>query len=83
VHDVVPRPFDRCDPDPSGRVAVLGIREVSIGHLPEAVVESIDGLNFSNAGNVIPAHIALNPAKRLGFVDGPDPGVTQIQSFTY
>jgi hypothetical protein len=47
------------------------------------LVESINGLNFSNAGNVVPAHIALNPAKRLGFVDGPDPGVTQIQSFTY
>ena len=47
------------------------------------LIESIDGLGFSNAGNVVPAHIALNPAKRLGFVDGPDPGVTQIQSFTY
>jgi len=31
----------------------------------------------------VPAHIALNPRKRIGFVDGPDPGVTQIQSFTY
>jgi hypothetical protein len=47
------------------------------------LIESINGLSFSNAGNVVPAHIALNPAKRLGFVDGPDPGVTQIQSFTY
>jgi hypothetical protein len=47
------------------------------------LVESIDGLNFSNAGNVVPAHIALNPAKRLGFVDGPDLGVSQVQSFTY
>jgi hypothetical protein len=47
------------------------------------LVESINGLSFSNAGNVVPAHIALNPGKRLGFVDGPDPGVTQIQSFTY
>ena len=47
------------------------------------LVESINGLNFSNAGNVVRAHIALNPAKRLGFVDGPDLGVTQIQSFNY
>jgi hypothetical protein len=47
------------------------------------LVESINGLSFSNAGNVVPAHIALNPAKRIGFVDGPDSGVTQIQSFGY
>ena len=47
------------------------------------LVESINGLSFSNASNVVPAHIALNPRKRIGFVDGPDPGVTQIQSFTY
>lgn len=47
------------------------------------LVESIDGLSFSNASNVVPAHIALNPGKRIGFVDGPDPGVTQIQSFSY
>jgi hypothetical protein len=47
------------------------------------LIESIDGLNFSNAFNVVPAHIALNPSKRIGFVDGPDEGVTQIQSFSY
>ena len=47
------------------------------------LIESIDGLNFSNAFNVIPAHIALHPSKRIGFVDGPDEGVTQLQSFTY
>jgi hypothetical protein len=47
------------------------------------LVESIDGLNFSNAFNVIPAHIAFNPATRTGFVDGPDEGVTQLQSFSY
>jgi hypothetical protein len=45
--------------------------------------KSLNGFNFSNVGNVIPAHIALNPSKRTGFVDGPDSGVTQIQSFTY
>jgi hypothetical protein len=45
--------------------------------------KSLNGFNFSNVGNVIPAHIALNPTRRTGFVDGPDPGVTEIQSFTY
>jgi hypothetical protein len=47
------------------------------------LVESLNGFNFSNAGNVIFARIALNPSRRIGFVDGPDPGVTEIQSFTY
>ena len=47
------------------------------------LVESLDGFNFSNAFNVVPTHIALNPGNRTGYVDGPDPGVTQIQSFTY
>jgi hypothetical protein len=47
------------------------------------LVESINGLNFSNAFNVVPAHIALNPGKRTGFVDGPDIAAGQIQSFTY
>jgi len=47
------------------------------------LVESLNGFNFSNAGNVIPARIVLNPSRRSGFVDGPDPGVTEIQSFTY
>ena len=47
------------------------------------LVESLNGFNFSNAFNVIPTHIALNPAKRTGYVDGPDAGVTQLQGFTY
>jgi hypothetical protein len=47
------------------------------------LIESINGLSFSNAFNVVPAHIALNPSARLGYVDGPDVGVTEIQSFTY
>jgi hypothetical protein len=47
------------------------------------LIESIDGLNFSNAFNVVPAHIAVNPGKRIGFVDGPDEGVTQLQAFSY
>ena len=45
--------------------------------------ETLNGFNFSNTFNVIPVHIALNPSKRSGFVDGPDPGVTEIQSLKY
>jgi hypothetical protein len=47
------------------------------------LVESLDGFNFSNASKVVFTHIALNPGNRSGYVDGPDPGVTQVQSFTY
>ncbi len=43
----------------------------------------INGFSFSNAFNVIPAHIALNPSTRTGFVDGPNAGVTDIESFSY
>jgi len=32
---------------------------------------------------VIFTHIALHPASRSGYVDGPDDGGTQLQSFTY
>jgi hypothetical protein len=45
--------------------------------------ETLNGFSFSNASNVVPVHIALNPNNRSGFVDGPDSGVTEIQSFTY
>lgn len=48
-----------------------------------ALVESIDGFHFSNAGNVVAMHVALHPRWRYGFVDGPDAGVSQIQSFVY
>jgi hypothetical protein len=47
------------------------------------LVESLNGFNFSNRFNVVPTHIALNPNNRTGYVDGPDSGVTEIQSFTY
>jgi len=47
------------------------------------LVESLDGFNFSNSFNVVFTHIALNPSNRSGYVDGPDSGVTQLQSFTY
>ncbi len=45
--------------------------------------ETLNGFSFSNAGNIIAAHIALNPGKRTGFVDGPNSGVTEIQGFSY
>jgi hypothetical protein len=48
-----------------------------------ALVESLHGFHFSNASNVVAMHIALHPRWRYGFVDGPDAGVSQIQSFTY
>jgi hypothetical protein len=47
------------------------------------LVESLNGFNFSNAFNVVGTHIALNPSTRSGYVDGPDSGVTELQSFTY
>ncbi len=45
--------------------------------------ETLNGFSFSNTFNVVPMHIALHPKLRLGYVDGPDSGVTEIQSFTY
>ncbi len=45
-------------------------------------IESIDGLDFINPSRLTPIRIALNPALRLGFVDGPPAGKT-IQSFNY
>lgn len=62
----------------SGSGSSIHVYDVS-GNL----IESLNGFSFSNASNVIPVHIALNPAARLGYVDGPDLGVTEIQSFTY
>jgi len=47
------------------------------------LLESLNGFDFSNAFKVVPTHIAVNPSRRTGFVDGPDPDVTEIQSFTY
>ena len=45
--------------------------------------ETLNGFSFSNTFNVIPAHIALHPSVRAGFVDGPSATVSEIQSFTY
>jgi hypothetical protein len=47
------------------------------------LVESLNGFSFSNASNVVFTHIALNPSTRSGYVDGPNSGVSEIQSFTY
>jgi hypothetical protein len=47
------------------------------------LVESLNGFSFSNASNVIGTHIGLNPSTRSGYVNGPDSGVTELQSFTY
>lgn len=43
----------------------------------------INGFSFSNAFNVVPAHIALHPSLRIGFVDGPSANVNEIQGFSY
>jgi hypothetical protein len=45
--------------------------------------ETLNGFSFSNTFNVVPMHIALHPSQRSGYVDGPDAGVTELQSFTY
>jgi hypothetical protein len=45
--------------------------------------ETLNGFSFSNTFNVIPMHIAIKPSTRSGFVDGPNAGVSEIQSFTY
>ncbi len=47
------------------------------------VQETLNGFTFSNTFNVVPMHIAINARKRSGFVDGPDAGATELQSFTY
>lgn len=46
-------------------------------------IRSLNGFHFSNTSNVVAMHIALHPSHRFGYVDGADPGVTQIQGFTY
>jgi len=45
------------------------------------LVESITGFNFSNASTVVPVRIALNPSKRMGWVNGPN--INELQQFTY
>jgi WD40 repeat protein len=45
--------------------------------------KTINGFSFSNAFNVVAAHIAIHPNVRIGFVDGPSSNVSEIQRFTY
>lgn len=45
--------------------------------------ETLNEFSFSNVSNVVPAHIALHPSLRSGYVDGPDASVDSLQSFTY
>ena len=45
--------------------------------------KTINGFSFSNAFNVVAAHIAIHPNVRVGFVDGPSSNVNEIQGFTY
>jgi hypothetical protein len=45
--------------------------------------ETINGFSFSNTFNIVPAHIALHPSLRSGYIDGPNSGVSEIQAFTY
>jgi hypothetical protein len=56
---------------------------IQVYNIRGKLVESLNGFNFSNASNVVFTHIALNPSNRSGYVDGPDSGVTEIQSFRY
>jgi hypothetical protein len=45
--------------------------------------ETLNGFSFSNAFNVVAAHIALHPSTRTGFIDGPSATVSEIQGFSY
>ncbi|HEY2714018.1 MAG TPA: hypothetical protein VGI60_16000 [Chthoniobacterales bacterium] len=55
---------------------------IQVYDLAGNLVESVNSLNFQGGDNVFPIHIALNPRRRIGFVNGPDL-TTAIQSFTY
>jgi hypothetical protein len=45
-------------------------------------VETVYGLEFQDGFNVLPTHIALNPSRRLGFINGPNLN-DSLQAFTY
>jgi hypothetical protein len=45
--------------------------------------QTLNGFHFNETFNVVFTHIALNPSQRMGYVDGPDSSVKDIQSFTY
>ncbi len=67
---------------PSSSVAQSG-STIYIYDTQGGLKETLNGFNFSNTFNVVAMHIALKPGNRTGFVDGPDPGVTELQSFAY
>lgn len=45
------------------------------------LVEYINGFNFLNYTSVVVPRVAVNPANRTGYVDGP--GSNELQEFTY
>jgi hypothetical protein len=77
ANDPVNHLFLVADPDyaPTGGSAIVVYDEA--GNL----VEAITGFNFSNRYRVIPVRVAVNPALRMGWVDGP--GDNQLQQFFY
>jgi hypothetical protein len=57
-------------------------RSIQVSDTAGTLIESIDGLNFQGGFNVFPIHIALHPADRTGYVNGPDL-TRRLQSFSY
>jgi hypothetical protein len=45
------------------------------------MVEYINGFEFEDNFSVVVPHLAVNPSKRTGYVNGP--GLNQLQEFTY
>lgn len=45
------------------------------------IIEAINGFNFLDRFSVVVVHLAVNPAGRLGYVNGPS--ASELQSFTY
>ena len=60
---------------PSGGSSVLVYDEKG------KLVESINGFNFLDQSSVVVPRVAVNPANRTGYVDGPNPN--QLQGFAY
>lgn len=77
ANDPVNHLFLVADPDfaPTGGSAIVVYDEKG------SLIESIPGFHFSNSSTVVPIRVAVNPARRTGWVDGP--GIDQIQQFFY
>jgi hypothetical protein len=45
------------------------------------LIEDINGFNFLNLDTPVVPHIAVNPANRTGYVNGPN--LNQLQGFSY